>query len=884
MPARPSSEADMTSSAMPPAAEPREIATTLAHIVARHAAERGNAIAVEDAARSLSYAELASLAECLGAQLDGLGAGTGPVGILLPASAAYVAAVVGLLARGIAYVPLDASFPASRNADIAARAGMQAVIVDATTAEAMRMLAPALPRIAMPETVQEAALNVTASPDDVAVIFYTSGSTGQPKGVHQSQRNILYEVLRHCWRAGLVEDDRIALLYSPSVSGSTRDLYGSLAAGARLCVVDVKQQGLGDATRRLADWRISVLHSIPGLFRAMFGQDSAAAARLAGTVRLVHLISDRVLQSDVDLYRRLFARDCRLCIDLATTETYSYASWYLDHETHIARPLVPVGYPRADNVLRLVDGDDAPVADGELGEIIVTSKSLSLGYWQDEALTRTRFVPSAVPGAMDFRTGDMGRLLPDGQLEFIGRKDRQVKIRGNTVHLAEVEAALAACPGVAEAGAVARGTAPDVRLIVYCAPPAGGTLSSDAVAAWCKAQLPAAMQPSEIVVRDALPRLPSGKPDSVALEEMDRARAAQAAVAAPSRTSVPASAAMPAVCDAWDEFLGPGSFDRDATFEEAGGDSLKGLNFLLFLESRLGRRVSAAILTMASRPSEVIARLVAPEAGEGTANAPDGRPLLFLFPGMFGADMQMHAFAERLDARFAPVIVDYRWGGDDFAGTFRADGLFETIVAIAARNQPRRVFLLGASYGGKLAAEAARRLIDAGIAVDGVVVLDGVREDRHLRRELDARRGQLLTTRLRRGAVEHGGVGNYLGGRLARRLAVGLVVRGRYRALARLMRMLARPGLGRLNEQAYRAVTATSRLAAFADMPRTAVATKLLLILSSEERYEPSIYPHLGWDGYFDRIETTRFACGHLEFAKPNNIDQLMDALSAFAD
>jgi amino acid adenylation domain-containing protein len=878
MPARPTSEADMISSAMPPVAEPRDLATTLAHIVARHAAERGIAIAVDDAERSLTYAELASLAETVGARLDALGAGTGPVGILLPASAGYVAAVVGLLARGVAYVPLDASFPAARNADIAARAGLKAVIVDAATAQEMRMLAPALPQIAMPQTAAPATLRVTASPDDVAVIFYTSGSTGAPKGVHQSQRNILYEVLRHCWRAGLVHEDRIALLYSPSVSGSTRDLYGSLAAGARLCVVDVKRQGLGDTTRFLADWRISVLHSIPGLFRSMFGLDSETSARLAQTVRLVHLISDRVLQSDVELYKRRFARACRLCIDLATTETYSYASWYLDHGTRIARPLVPVGYPRPDKPLRLAGETGAPVADGELGEIIVTGTSLSLGYWQDEALTRTRFVPSAVAGATDFRTGDMGRLLPNGLLEFIGRKDRQVKIRGNTVHLAEVEAALAACPGVMEAGAVARGAAPDMRLIVYCA----GTATSGAVMAWCKAQLP--VPPSEVVMLEALPRLPNGKPDGVALEKMDAARAAEAVAAVPARAAVPPSAAMRAVCDGWEEFLAPGSFDRDATFEESGGDSLKGLNLLLFLETRLGRRTSPALLTMASRPSEVIAKLVAPASDDVAPGAGDERPLLFLFPGMFGADMQMTGFAHKIDPRFAAVVVDYHWGGDDFAGTFRANALFETVAAIAARNRPRRVFLLGFSYGGKLAAEAARRLIEAGTPVDGVIVLDGVREDRHLRRELDARKGLLLTDRVRRGAAEHGGLVSYVGGRLARRVAVRLVSRGHYRALGRWMAMLAHPRLRRLNEQAHRAVAAHARLAAFAGMPDKKAATRLLLILSSEARYAPEIYPHLGWDGYFDTVEATRFETAHLEFLNDGRVEQLIAALSAFAE
>jgi fengycin family lipopeptide synthetase E len=881
MTSRDEREADQVTSAPPPASDPRDIATTIASLVADHAARRGDAIAVEDLDHSLTYGQLGSLAEHVGRAVTRAAPGPGPVGVLLQATTTYVAAIVGLLARGVVYVPLDESFPAARNAEIAARAGLVAVIVDRSTAPAMRELAPDLPQIEMPDLVEGLSLDVTAKPDDVAVIFYTSGSTGQPKGVYQSQRSILYEVLRHCARAGLVHDDRIVLVYSPSVSGSTRDIYGSLAAGARLCILDVKRSGLGAAARAMADWRITVLHSIPGLFRSIFAVDSADTATLGRSVRLVHLISDRVLRSDVELYQNRFSRDCRLCIDLATTETYSYASWYLDRDTMIDRTLVPVGYPRADIGLRLVNEAGQAAASGELGEIIVTGRALSLGYWRDEALTRARFSPSpTVAGAVEFRTGDMGRLLPDGLLEFVGRKDRQIKLRGNTVHLAEVEAALALCPDVAEAGVIARGAAPNVVLIAYCAPAQGERLDPDAVAAWCGDRLPPFMQPSEIVVRDALPRLPSGKPDPVELERVDRLRAVAAVRAPEGRTVVSASAAMRAVFDGWEAFLRPGAFDEDASFEASGGDSLKGLNLLLFLENRLGRPLVADVLNMKTRPSGLIGRLTQPDV-MATGASQDDRPLLLLFAGLFGADVPTTDFARRLEARFLPVIVDFRWGGDDFAGDFSADAYFDQIIAVVRRHGARRLWLSGHSYGGKLAAEAARRLIEAGFAVEFVGIFDGLPKDAFLKRHSAALRGMILGERLRRGVDDYGNLFQYAISGGARYLGLWLMSHRQYGLLRRLLRLLSPRWLEAANFRTRRGVMAKVRLAAFRAMPLGPIAARLWLFLSNEDRFDPSLYPNLGWDAYFASIVTERLNVGHLGFFKDNGAETLIERLTS---
>ncbi len=861
------SEVDMGSSAPMPVATPADIATTLAAIVAGHARDHGTAIAVEDADGALTYAELTRLAGRVGDCVDPFVSPGQPIGILLAPSTDYVAAILGLLARGICYVPLDASFPAARNAEIAARAGMSAVIVDASTAAAMRDTVPDIPRVMMPALDQcdDASFRVTATPDDLAAIFYTSGSTGQPKGVFQSQRAILYEVLRHCWRAGLQRGEGIALIYSPSVSGATRDLYGSLAAGSRLVIADVRAQGLTRAASLFADADVTVLHIIPGLFRAMFSEPiTPAAGRLLRRLRLVHLISDRVQQSDVALFRRWFPADCRLCIDLATTETYSYASWYPDHDAAIDRLLVPVGYPRADAPVRLIDVDGTEVAQGELGEIVVSGHALALGYWRDPTMTAERFRPSAVlPGAREFHTGDMGRLLPDGLLEFVGRKDRQTKIRGNTVHLAEIEAVLATYPGVAEAAAILREGA-EPAIIAYYVAEAGEAVVPAALIHWCAERLPAPMRPSALIASDALPRLPSGKPDLVALTQADAQRVSDCdAAAEPDGGGVPVSGIAQLVRESWERILGPGSFNAGATFEAAGGDSLKGLNLVGDLERRLDRSIDWEVLDFRTTPAMLIARLMEaiPERGRGG-------PVLVLCPGIFGGDVVIADFARRASRDFTPIIADYRWGGDWFDGDVDREQLFARIIAaivdrIGPASMPA-VWLLGNSFGGKIAVETARRLMARGIAVDFIGVLDSVPGDPFAARApAPMARSRVLS----------------MPGAIVQSLSAWLVDGDRHRLARNLLRVIRLLGRAGIEESLRRAIVHRARLTQFRDVPDGPVAGRLTLFLSNELRFDPSLYPYLGWDKLSDAIEVVTMDVAHSTFMHPVNADAMLEQL-----
>jgi amino acid adenylation domain-containing protein len=534
------------------------------------------------------------------------------------------------LACGRPYLPLDTGFPEERNAQIVAHAGPGVVVTDLATAAAARAMAPSLPLVLVDDLPPAGRpLEVTATADDPAYILYTSGSTGRPKGVVQNQRGLLHDVMQYVNSVHLDAGDRLTQLYSPSVNGAIRDVYGALLTGGTLYPVDLRREGLRRLRGLLLDGTITVLHAMPPVFRAVheaLGQEPCPPA-----VRLVYLAGDRIFTSDVARFRQATAPGTLLYVGIGSTENATiYRQWFLGHRTPVDSHLLPVGHPVPDRPSALLAEDGTPVRPGETGEIVVTSRYMALGYWNEPTLTATAFRPShADPAARVFRTGDLGRLRADGLLEFAGRRDRQLKIRGYRVEPAETEAVLRATPGVADAVVIGRtDEAGGGRLVAFAAPSAGATLDPALLTARLAAHLPAHQRPEAIHVLPGLPTLPNLKHDLAALERLDTGPAKQSAAVPPGPEE---DATMAAVRAAWQEILGAGSFAQAGTFVEAGGDSLELLRFVLALEERLGAPVPADALSLEMRPLNLVARLASRKP-----LAPTRHPRLFIVPSADG--------------------------------------------------------------------------------------------------------------------------------------------------------------------------------------------------------------------------------------------------------
>ncbi len=520
----------------------RSVFSVLCETAAAHA----DKVALDDGETCLTYRELRERVEALAAYLAAKVGRGAVVGIALPNGTLYPVAMLAVLAAGCTYVPLDLTFPEQRNAYILKHSAMKAIVVDASTREQVARMSAALPQVEIERVTPGSGPAPVSTPEDVALIIYTSGSTGNPKGVYFTQRSLLHHVMQRTNWSHLSAADRVILLYAPTVSVGQQDVFAPLLAGATLYVVDLRRKGLQEVVRVLQRGRITVMHCVPFVFRRLLAlcRDASALAWM----RHVFLSSDRIFASDVTLFRERFAESSRFSLAMGSSETFVYGHWYVPRREVLDKPLIPVGYPLPGYDISVVGDDGQPVPRGTVGELVIGGRYISLGYWNDEALSRRAFSPSPHdPAARVYRTGDLGLMREDGLLELLGRKDRQIKVRGHRVEPAEIEATICGHPAVKDAAVIARSSGETVEIVAYVAGDA--SLTAAGLSQWLTERLSDAMRPREVHVLEALPMLGNFKHDIPRLRAMERERALAAGgegTKAPAPPAAPAAPAPPA--------------------------------------------------------------------------------------------------------------------------------------------------------------------------------------------------------------------------------------------------------------------------------------------------------------------------------------------------
>jgi amino acid adenylation domain-containing protein len=402
-----------------------------------------------------------------------------------------------------------------------------------------------------------------------AYILYTSGSTGQPKGVVQNHRNVLHFIRAYAANLQLSPADKLTLLSGYGFDASVMDIFGALLNGAALYPIDLRETTPGE----LADWidreRITVLHSTPTVFRML--TSSLEAGRVLPSLRLVVLGGEAAYRSDVDLFRQHFNHDCVLINGLGPTESTVTLQQFITSDTRLTRHGLPVGYPVDATTVRLVDesGRDAEV----FGEIEIESPHVAVGYWRRDDLTQSVFSDiDRASGTRRYRTGDLGRLLPDGSIEFLGRKDHQVKIRGHRVELGEVESVLASHDAIRECVVSSwEDPAGRNRLVAYVVPRAAETPANRVLQQFVRSRLPDYMVPATFTWLDALPVRANGKVDRGALP------APRFDMPSPRAYVAPRDPYEQRLSDLWAEVLGLDRVGVEDNFFELGGDSIKAI-------------------------------------------------------------------------------------------------------------------------------------------------------------------------------------------------------------------------------------------------------------------------------------------------------------------
>ncbi|MPY60067.1 amino acid adenylation domain-containing protein, partial [Streptomyces spongiae] len=464
---------------------------------------------------TLTYRELDDRAEQVARRLRSLGAGPeGVVGIALPRTADLVAAVLGVLKSGAAYLPLDPAYPPDRLAYLVDDARPVAVLATAGTGA----LLPEGTVIVGPEVTQhqEPLLAPALSPDNIACVTYTSGSTGRPKGVSETHRGIVEFVE---WTHAALGPERLArVLFSTSLNFdvSVFEIFSPLLCGGRIEIVDSLLALTTEGSRGA-----SLISGVPSVM------SSVVADHAEVSPRVVALGGEPVPEQLLADLEAAFP-EARIINFYGPTEATIYATaWQSDLDPYSKDGPPPLGRPLARNRLYLLDQALHPVPEGVTGEVYLAGGGPARGYLGRSGLTAGRFVadPFGGPGERMYRTGDLAVRGSDGGLRFLGRADHQVKVRGFRVELGEIEAVLAAHPDVAQAAAAVREDGRGDQQLVAYAVTAAVTAVTAAEPALLRAHLaralPAHMVPSAIVVLDRLPLTVSGKLDRTALPAPD---------------------------------------------------------------------------------------------------------------------------------------------------------------------------------------------------------------------------------------------------------------------------------------------------------------------------------------------------------------------------
>lgn len=478
---------------------------------------RPDAVAVKVVDRILTYCQLNEAANRVARAILGRsGAGTAPVAILVNEPATAVIGIVAAVKAGRPVVPLDASLPATRLGRIIEQSQAQVILTGAGTAGLVRSLSctprDALGIDALDHGVSPDNLGLPISPSAIEQIVYTSGTTAEPKGVYRTHRAALHTVMVFTNSVCICSDDRLLLLFHHSHGAGMNGILTALLNGATVVPFDVRTQGLGALADVMAADAITLYYSVPTVFRAF--AHSVSGRRRFPSLRLIDLSGEPVTRRDVDLYRAIAPDGCFLRNHLGSSEAGFHSWYFVGKDTRIEGGLVPAGYAVPTVTTLLLDESGKTVEVGAVGEITVQHPYLECGYWRDPERTRQAFGCSrGVPRERVFRTGDLGKLLPDHRLVVLGRKDAQVKIRGYRVEPAEVEAVLREHPSVRDVAVVARPEplSGEARLVAYLV--VGTPVDTQGLRRAVGNVLPQHMIPAAFVVCDALPVLPSGKID-----------------------------------------------------------------------------------------------------------------------------------------------------------------------------------------------------------------------------------------------------------------------------------------------------------------------------------------------------------------------------------
>lgn len=562
------------------------------HLFEAQAKKTPEAAALVFEERQLTYRELDARADLLARHLRRRGVGPEVlVGLCVERSLEMVVGILGILKAGGAYLPIDSAYPKERIGFMLEDAGAPVLLTQErlihllpqTKAEAICLdrdwgavsSAPCLTRSAEPPP----------SADGLAYLIYTSGSTGRPKGVMVSHRGLCNRILWMQNTYRLTEADRVLQKTPFHFDVSVWEFFWPLIAGA--CLVVARPGGHHDPAylvRRIEQDKITTLHFVPSMLQIFLQEEEIGRCRglkrlFCSGEALSHAVQERVFGLlDAELHN-LYG---------PTEASIDVTAWRCEKGGH--RGIVPIGRPISNTEIYILDRHLQPLPVGVPGELYIGGTGLARGYLNRPDLTAERFIPSPFsqrPGERLYRTGDLARYLPEGEIEFLGRIDHQVKIRGHRIELGEIEARLLDEPEVKETVVLAREDLPgEKRLVAYLVPRGGSDIDPGALCRLLRERLPASMIPSAFVILERMPLTPNGKIDRKALPPPGERRMEKTAALV-----IPRSGPEKMIARIWRDLLRIDRVGIDDNFFDLGGHSLLLVQAHRRMEETLGHPV-----------------------------------------------------------------------------------------------------------------------------------------------------------------------------------------------------------------------------------------------------------------------------------------------------
>lgn len=681
----------------------------------------------------LNYSEVNRLSNIISASIKSNASlkGVG-VGVFLKDPLQVAPAMVGIVKSGNYIVPLDISYPETTLKGMAQTADIKLIITNRVLEDLAGVYFRNLPIIFYDDTIKglqgQGTENPTVyyKPEDVVQILFTSGSTGTPKGAIEDYRYLIRAIFNRIQSNYYDVDERHLQLSTFSFSGPHIRLFLTLTTGNSLYYYDIKEDGMAGLPTWIKQQQITYFSATPTLFRSF-----VSTLHPEDTFPTVNKFSnggEKKRISDIEAVRKHFPNVKKIRLGFGATETQNVAGSYVPIDYDFPRDAIPSGKPSPGVQVFIWDENGRDVPAGTEGEIVVHSDALVRGYINEPELTAAKFIADQMrPGWQYYKTGDLGKLLPDGQLVHLGRLDNMVKIKGVRIEVDAIERLVLSYPGieqvVSQAIEDARG---NKRLATYFVAEPGIQIPVSDLRKRLAEQFPRHQLPHYLVQINEIPMI-TGR------GKVDRSRLPAPNMTRPALSYPKVNANSPleeTLTRIWEDEIGVSGIGATDDFFDIGGDSLIGVLLFARIEKELGKNLPVSILLTASTIRQQAELIQADDVSQvNTLMIPirssGARPALFFVPGKGGYPTRVKNLGSKLHDQI-PVYafqLPANVGNDNHQNrTQSLASLYINLIRAAQINGP--YILVGESYGGKVAYEMAQQLATLGEKVETVVLLD----------------------------------------------------------------------------------------------------------------------------------------------------------------